>query len=128
VSEATIGRFVQSAEGNGADVIVQFSKCVTEITRPRDVRGFLLKNLLPLGLLALVTYLSHFFAPDQAGTRVGFTVTSILTASVPLESVTGVLDVGYTVAIEGAFFVYVALSAALMFINIAVERLYKERH
>ena len=83
----------------------------------RDVRGFLLKNLLPLGLLALVTYLSLFFAPDQAGTRVGFAVTSILTASVLLESVTGPLDVGYTVAIEGVFFVYIALSAALVFMQ-----------
>ena len=40
---------------------------------------------------------------------------------------TGPLDVGYTVAIEGVFFVYIALSAALVFSNIAVERLYKER-
>jgi branched-chain amino acid transport system substrate-binding protein len=127
VSEATTGRSVQSAEGNDADAFVQFSKFVTEIAMQRDVRGFLLKNLLPLGLLALVTYLSLFFAPDQAGARVGFAVTSILTASVLLESVTGPLDVGYTVAIEGVFYVYVALSAALVFINIAVERLYKER-
>ena len=127
VSEATTGRSVQSAEGGDADAYVQFSKFVTEITMQRDVRGFLLKNLLPLGLLALVTYLSLFFAPDQAGARVGFAVTSILTASVLLESVTGPLDVGYTVAIEGVFFVYIALSAALVFINIAVERLYKER-
>jgi branched-chain amino acid transport system substrate-binding protein len=127
VSEATTGRSVQRAEVNGAEAFVQFSKFVTEITMQRDVRGFLLKNLLPLGLLALVTYLSLFLAPDQAGARVGFAVTSILTASVLLESVTGPLDVGYTVAIEGVFFVYIALSAALVFSNIAVERLYKER-
>jgi hypothetical protein len=127
VSEATTGRSVQSAEGGDANAYVQFSKFVTEITMQRDVRGFLLKNLLPLGLLALVTYLSLFFAPDQAGARVGFAVTSILTASVLLESVTGPLDVGYTVAIEGVYFVYVALSAALVFINITIERLYKGR-
>jgi branched-chain amino acid transport system substrate-binding protein len=125
VSEATTGRSVQSAEGGNANAYVQFSKFVTEITMQRDVRGFLLKNLLPLGLLALVTYLSLFLAPDQAGARVGFAVTSILTASVLLESVTGPLDVGYTVAIEGIFYVYVALSAALVFINITIERLYK---
>jgi ABC-type branched-subunit amino acid transport system substrate-binding protein len=127
VSEATTGRSVQSAEGGNANAYVQFSKFVTEITMQRDVRGFLLKNLLPLGLLALVTYLSLFLAPDQAGTRVGFAVTSILTASVLLESVTGPLNVGYTVAIEGVFFVYIALSAALVFINITIERLYKGR-
>ncbi len=127
VSEATTGRSVQSAESDNANAYVQFSKFVTEITMQRDVRGFLLNNLLPLGLLALVTYLSLFFAPDQAGTRVGFAVTSILTASVLLESVTGPLDVGYTVAIEGTYFVYIALSAALVFINITIERLYKGR-
>ncbi len=127
VSEATTGRSVQSAEGDDANAFVQFSKFVTEITMQRDVRGFLLKNLLPLGLLALVTYLALFFSPEQAGTRVGFAVTSILTASVLLESVTGPLDVGYTVAIEGVFFIYIALSAALVFVNIAVERLYKEK-
>ena len=127
LSEATSGRSVRAAEGGNVDAFVQYSKFVTEITMQRDVRGFLLKNLLPLALLALVTYLSLFFSPDQAGTRIGFAVTSILTASVLLESVTGPLDVGYTVAIEGAFFVYIALSAALVFINIAVERLYKER-
>jgi len=127
VSEATTGRSVQGAEGGNADAFVQFSKFVTEISMQRDVRGFLLKNLLPLALLALVTYLSLFFAPDQAGTRIGFAVTSILTASVLLESVTGPIAVGYTVAIEGAFFVYIALSAALVFVNIAIERLYKER-
>ena len=33
----------------------------------RDVRGFLLKNLLPLGLLALVTYLSLFLRPIRPG-------------------------------------------------------------
>ena len=127
VSEATAGRSIQRAEGHDAEAFVQFSKFVTEITMQRDVRGFLQKNLLPLGLLALVTYLSLFFSPEQAGARVGFAVTSILTASVLLESVTGPLEVGYSVAIEWAFFVYIALSAALVFINIAVERLFKER-
>jgi branched-chain amino acid transport system substrate-binding protein len=116
VSEATMGRSVQRAEGNDADAFVQFSKFVTEIAMQRDVRGFLLKNLMPLTLLALVTYLSLYFSPDQAGARVGFAVTAILTASVLLENVTGPLDVGYTVAIEWGFFT-----------NIAVERLYKER-
>ena len=92
---------MQSAEGDDASAFVQFSKFVTEITMQRDVRGFLLKNLMPLVLLALVTYLALFFSPEQAGARVGFAVTSILTAAVLLENVTGPLDVGYTVAIEG---------------------------
>jgi hypothetical protein len=127
VSEATTGRSVQRAEGSDADALVQFSKFVTEITIQRDVRGFLLKNLMPLTLLALVTYLALFFSPDQAGARIGFAVTAILTASVLLENVSGPLDVGYTVAIEWAFYVYIALSTVLVFLNIAIERLYKEK-
>jgi hypothetical protein len=127
VSEATTGRSVQNAESGNTDTFVQFSKFVTEITMQRDVRGFLLKNVLPLALLALVTYLALYLSPEQAGTRVGFAVTSILTASVLLQNVTGSLNVGYTVAIEWGYFVYIALSAALVFSNIAVERLYKER-
>ncbi|MGH2614010.1 MAG: ABC transporter substrate-binding protein [Thermomicrobiales bacterium] len=126
-SASTSGRSVQSAESGDTQAFVQFSKFVTEITVQRDVRGFLLKNLMPLALLALVTYLSLYFSPDQAGARIGFAVTSILTAAVLLESVSGTLDVGYTVAIEWGYFVYIALSAALVFINIAVERLYKEK-
>ena len=114
-------------ENDGAHAFAQFSKFVTEITMQRDVRGFLIKHLMPLALLALVTYLALFLAPDQSGTRIGFAVTSILTASVLLESVTGPLGVGYIVAIEWAFYVYIALSAALVFGNIAIERLYKEK-
>jgi hypothetical protein len=53
---------------------------LNELTEQRDARGFQLKNLLPLGLLTLATYLSLFFAADQAVARVGFAVTSILTA------------------------------------------------
>jgi branched-chain amino acid transport system substrate-binding protein len=127
VSAMTSGRSVRDAEDNDADAFVQFSKFVTEITMQRDVPGFLVKNLMPLALLAMVTYLSLFLGPDQAGTRIGFAVTAILTASVLLESVTGPLGVGYIVAIEWAFYVYIALSAALVFGNIAVERLYKEK-
>ena len=41
-------------------------------------------------------------------------------------STTGPLDVEYTVPIAGDLFVSTARSAAILFINIAVERLYKE--
>jgi branched-chain amino acid transport system substrate-binding protein len=127
VSEATTGRSVQRAEAGETESYVQFSKLVTEITMQRDVAGFLLRNLMPLALLALVTYLALFFPPDQAEVRIGFAATSILTAAVLLESVSGQLDVGYVVAIEWGYFVYIGLSAALIFLNIAVGRLYKDK-
>ncbi|MFN8591085.1 MAG: ABC transporter substrate-binding protein [Thermomicrobiales bacterium] len=127
ISSSTAGRSVRGGDTSGPHAFVQFSTLITEISIARDVRGFLWKNMFPLALLALVTYLALFFSPDQTGARIGFAVTSILTAAVLLQSVTGQLDVGYTVAIEWGFFVYIALSTALVFINIVVEYLYKEK-
>lgn len=94
----------------------------------RDVRSFLIKNLLPLALLALVTYISLFFSPENAGTRIGFSITAILTTSVLLQSVAGNLpDIGYTVAIEWGYYVYIGLSALLVLINITIDRWYKAK-
>jgi ABC-type branched-subunit amino acid transport system substrate-binding protein len=127
VSASTSGRSLRQAESGDAQAFVQFSKFVTEISVQRDVRGFLLRNLMPLALLALVTYLALFLPPDQADIRIGFAATSILTAAVLLETVSGQLDVGYIVAIEWGYFVYIALSAALVFVNIAAGRLYRDK-
>ena len=119
---------MQSAETTAASAYVQYSEFLTEISLARDVRSFLMKNLLPLALLSLVTYISLFFSPDQAGTRISFAITSILTAAVLLAGISDQLpDVGYTVAIEWGFYAYIALSATLVLINIAVQRLYKNK-
>lgn len=115
-------------EETGAPTYVQLSAFEVEMTFSRDVRSFLIKNLLPLALLALVTYISLFFSADQAGSRIGFAITSLLTSSVLLSSVSGQLpDIGYTVAIEWGFYAYLALSGLLVFYNIVIERLYKQK-
>ena len=55
-------------------------------------------------------------------------ITSILTTSVLLQSISGNLpDVGYTVAIEWGFYIYIALSALLVLVNITIDRWYKAR-
>lgn len=101
---------------------------VAELFYARDVRTFLIKNLLPLALLALVTYISLFFSPENAGTRIGFAVTAILTTSVLLQSIAQNLpEIGYTVAIEWGYYVYIALAALLVLLNITIERWYKAR-
>jgi ABC-type branched-subunit amino acid transport system substrate-binding protein len=99
-----------------------------QMSYARDVRSFLIKNLLPLALLALVTYISLFFSPENASTRIGFSITAILTTSVLLQSVAGNLpDIGYTVAIEWGYYVYIGLSALLVLINITIDRWYKAK-
>jgi hypothetical protein len=52
-----------------------------------------------------------------------------LTTSVLLQSLAGNLpSVGYTVALEWGFYVYIGLSALLVLINITIERWYKAKH
>ena len=112
----------------GAPDYDRFSTLQVDMDYARSVRSFLAKNLLPLTLLALVTYISLYFAPENAGTRIGFSVTSILTSSVLLQAVSSSLpEIGYTVAIEWGYYVYIALSAVLVMINIVIDRWYKRK-
>jgi branched-chain amino acid transport system substrate-binding protein len=113
---------------SGAPELRSASTFNVQMSYERDVRAFVIKNLLPLALLALVTYISLFFSPENAATRIGFSITAILTTSVLLQSVSGNLpDIGYTVAIEWGFYIYIALSAMLVLVNITIERWYKAR-
>lgn len=112
----------------GAPEYDRFSTYQVEMEYARIIRPFLIKNLLPLALLALVTYISLYFSPENASTRIGFSVTSILTTSVLLQSVSSNLpEIGYTVAIEWGYYTYIALSAGLVLVNILIDRWYKQR-
>jgi branched-chain amino acid transport system substrate-binding protein len=126
--ESTITRATTLNPSTGAPEYQQASTYQVQISYARDVRSFLIKNLLPLALVALVTYISLFFSPANASTRIGFSITAILTTSVLLQSVSGNLpDVGYTVAIEWVYYVYIGLSALLVLLNITIERWYKAK-
>jgi hypothetical protein len=70
----------------------------------RDVSAFLVKNLLPLILLAIVVYISLWLPFKDHTARVSMAVTGVLTGAVMLNSVTNSLpSVDYTVAIEWAY-------------------------
>jgi ABC-type branched-subunit amino acid transport system substrate-binding protein len=91
---------------------IEFSQVGVTIDISRNVAQFLLKNLLPLILLLAITYISLFFSHDQTTERVSFGITGVLTGAVLLSTVVSVLpDVGYTVAIEWAFYGFILLSA-----------------
>lgn len=112
----------------GAPGYEEVSTFQTRISYARDVRAFLLKNMLPLALLALVTYISLYFSPANAITRISLSITSVLTASVMLQSIWSSLpDIGYIVAIEWFYYVYIGLSAVLVMVNITVDRWYKAK-
>lgn len=108
--------------------LVQYSEFRVAIDAGRDVNRFLIKNLLPLMLLTLVTYIAIWFPAEQAGSRVGFAITALLSSSVMLNAISSQLpDIGYTVAIEWGYYVYIGLSAVLVLLTIAVERSYKAK-
>ncbi len=114
-------------EANVGSSGVDFSVFTADVTITRDLGGFLLKNLLPLGLLAAITYVSLFFPHSQTGERVAFAVSAILTAAVLLTSVTSVLpQIGYTVAIEWGFYGFILLSAICIIIGLAGDWLYEQ--
>lgn len=107
---------------------VQFSEFRILITIERDVQAYLVKTLLPLALLSLVTYIALWFPAEQASARVGFAITALLSSSVMLNTISGQLpDIGYTVAIEWGYYVYIGLSAATVLLTIAVDRSYRAK-
>ncbi|MFT4040431.1 MAG: ABC transporter substrate-binding protein [Thermomicrobiales bacterium] len=114
-------------EATDASGGVEFSVFTADVTITRDLGGFLLKNLLPLGLLAAITYVSLFFSHSQTGERVAFAVSAILTTAVLLTSVTGVLpQIGYTVAIEWGFYAFILLSAICIIFGLVGDWMYEQ--
>ncbi|MFN8125460.1 MAG: ABC transporter substrate-binding protein [Candidatus Nanopelagicales bacterium] len=90
---------------------VTYSQLSASTAISRDVTSFLIKNLLPLILLTIVTYVSLWYPYKDATSRISFGVTGILTGAVMLNSVTNSLpSVDYTVAIEWAYYAFICLS------------------
>ena len=107
---------------------IEYSLFTADITVERDLGAFLTKNLLPLALLAAVTYVSLYFPYSLTEARVTFGVTGILTTAVLLASVTSVLpQVGYTVAIEWGFYAFILLCAICIIVSLAGDWLYDQR-
>ncbi|MGW0916816.1 ABC transporter substrate-binding protein [Streptomyces sp. NPDC002784] len=101
---------------------VHYAQYVADVTVARDVAPFLVKNLLPLLLSAAVTYATLFFPrdPRYTSTRVSLEVTAMLSAAVLLTNVTNSLpDIGYTVALEWAYYAFMFLVGTCVFISLA---------
>ena len=84
---------------------------------------YILKNLLPLFLLALVVFATMFFPETLYRERVTIPVTAILTSAVLLLAADNQLgDVGYTVAVEKIFYVFFVLCTMAMLAGFGHER------
>ena len=102
----------------------EFAGFDTVIVLHRSSAIYILKNLFPLFLLALVVFATLFFPETLHRERVTIPVTAILTSAVLLLAVDNQLgDVGYTVAVEKIFYLFFALCLMAMLAGFGHERL-----
>ncbi|MFF8659698.1 ABC transporter substrate-binding protein [Streptomyces huasconensis] len=105
---------------------IYYDQYTADMSIERDVAPFLVKNLLPLLLLVLVTYIP-LYLPRSAGytsVRVASGTTAILSTAVLLTTVTSSLpDVGYSVAIEWGYYAFILLSTLCVLLALVSGRL-----
>ncbi len=119
-SGSTLGRAALFDSG----LKTEFAAFDTVIVLHRNGGIYILKNMLPLFLLALVVFATLFFPESLFRERVTIPVTAILTSAVLLLAVDNQLgDVGYTVAVEQIFYVFFALCLLVMLAGFGHERL-----
>ncbi|HWK80315.1 MAG TPA: ABC transporter substrate-binding protein [Thermomicrobiales bacterium] len=124
-AQASVTTTADTYDTNG---FVQYSEFRVVVDIERNVTSYLLKNLLPLALLSLVTYVALWFPPDQASARVSFAITSLLSSAVMLGTIASQMpDIGYIVAIEWGYYAYITLAAFVVMLSIAVGRSYKDK-
>ncbi|MFG3340127.1 ABC transporter substrate-binding protein [Glycomyces sp. NPDC048151] len=115
----TVGTTANLGDPESDSTGVHYSQFVTDIEVRRDVGGFLVKNLLPLCLLVLATYVSLFLGYDAVTSRVSMAITGILSSAVMLNSVTSVLPaISYTVAIEWLYYLFILICVGLLVVDL----------
>jgi len=88
-----------------------------------------IKNLLPLLLMTCILYASLHFPPTFVHTKIGVAITAVLTGVVLLNSVNTQLGaIGYTVAVEWAFYVFFGLGLLHIVSVIITEKLRLQQH
>jgi branched-chain amino acid transport system substrate-binding protein len=118
------GTFLGKAALIDSGLKTEFAGFDALIVLHRSWSIYIVKNLLPLFLLALVVFATLFFPESLFRERVTIPVTAILTSAVLLVAVDNQLgDVGYTVAVERIFYVFFALCLLVMLAGFGHERL-----
>jgi branched-chain amino acid transport system substrate-binding protein len=87
---------------------------------------FLIKNLLPLGLLTLVAYSTLYFSYSLSVPRILATCSVLLSGIVLLLAINNQLpEIGYTIALEYTFYVFFFLCVFSIVITTIGEKLDK---
>jgi hypothetical protein len=103
---------------------IEYAAFDTEIQLRRDAVAFITKSLIPLFLLVLIVFATLFFPYSLVKERCTIPVTGVLTSAVLMISIDSQLPpVGYTVAMEYAFYVFFGLCLMAMLSGFTCETL-----
>jgi hypothetical protein len=92
----------------------------------RNAPAYVVKNLLPLALIALIVYATLFFSVNLTTERLTIETSALLTSAVLLGAVDNQLSgASYTVAIEYLFYVFFALCLVALVAGVLRERLHQ---
>jgi branched-chain amino acid transport system substrate-binding protein len=102
----------------------ELSGYASSVVLQRRSLSTLLKNLVPLFIMTAILYASLHFPSVLVQVKIGVAMTAVLTGMVLLNSVNSQLGaIGYTVAIEYAFYVFFALGLLHVVAVLVAERL-----
>lgn len=120
-NESTLG-MPEFFDGNAG---IEFSRFNVAVNIKRDVFNFIFKNLFPLLLLIIVTYVIYFIPADFVEARISIGMGTLLSSGFFHLQVTESLEVEYLVAIEYFFFAVYVLAAMTIVISIASFFMYR---
>jgi branched-chain amino acid transport system substrate-binding protein len=107
----------------GAERVRELSGFLVTIEIERRAIATLMKTLLPLLLMTLIMFGSLFFPAALVKEKVTVAITGALSGAVLLTAINGQLGgIGYTVAVEYAFYLFFCLSLLCIVSVLAAER------
>ena len=108
----------------GAEGTRELSGFEATVTLQRKVLATLVKNLLPLMLMTVIMFASLYFPHGLVKEKITVAITAALSRAVLLTATNNQLgNVGYTIAVEYAFYVFFGLSVLCIVSVLAAERL-----
>ncbi len=120
VTESALG---DPRRGN-AESFRELSGFLMTIEVERRTVATLVKNLLPLALMTMIMFASLYFPHGLVKEKVTVAVTGALSGAVLLTAINNQLGpVGYTIAVEYAFYVFFCLSLLCIVSVLGAERL-----
>jgi hypothetical protein len=107
----------------GSESFRELSGYAVFVDLERQALPTLMKSVLPLFLMTLIMYASLYFPPIMMRDKVTVAVTGVLSGAVLLGAINSQLGpLGYTVAVEYAFYVFFGLGLLCILSVIFTER------